>query len=694
MMSKKLKIKYIKSKFIVTLFLIFCSFNIFSQTLFYSDIFHGGITGNGATRGSGSGTITMNVQIPPISTIKKAFLIAAREKDKEKITVTLNNKNYRFSDSTIITNGFLSFYQNPANFTNSSIHAIDITTDIDSSINIYNLFIPPPSGTSGVDGLFAFYYLYIVFENPIYPKINCNLFLNNQDVAPITTYSLNNINPFNNSKPIGLGVATSNFCGSSYSNDSSYISVNNNTIGLLGGEDQNSSMVTCASAWANFAHYNDTLFGLDDDTPDSLMGGTDALADIKSYVTNGDTSVDIVFTYQTLNNSNGGILTNPIRAVMLSYSTPCDTFTTTASTTQDTICLGDSVELNATGGATYSWFGAFGGLSDTSIANPMASPPKTTTYIVTIKNDSGCVKTEHVKIWVTQPIDSIITTPTICGNATGSITTHYNTNANYNFTLYDNNFNPLANNATGVFNQLAEGTYIVENTLHNCAFYDTVTVNSINNVTANFYSFPQAPWNNPNQPLGKAPMEVSFFNTSQNANGYQWSIAQQPNNDTIVEIPVCTGMTSNCGLQHFFTEGGTYQVCLIAYNNQPQCADTNCKTIFIDNNEEISLFIPNVFTPNGDNENDNFIIQLIGATYIESLEVQVFNRWGQRISNYELEIGNSITNLESPISNLTVWNGATTAGAAAPEGTYFYVVSYKTKAGETVTEKGTIMLLR
>src|SRR5690606_21120829 len=61
--SKKLKIKHIKSKFTVALFLIFCSFNIFSQTLFYSDIFHGGITGNGATRGSGSGTITMNVQI-------------------------------------------------------------------------------------------------------------------------------------------------------------------------------------------------------------------------------------------------------------------------------------------------------------------------------------------------------------------------------------------------------------------------------------------------------------------------------------------------------------------------------------------------------------------------------------------------------------------------------------------------------
>src|SRR5690606_1157188 len=109
-------------------------------------------------------------------------------------------------------------------------------------------------------------------------------------------------------------------------------------------------------------------------------------------------------------------------AYFLTYTTPCDTFTTTATTTQDTICLEDSVQLNATGGATYNWYGAFGGLNDTSIANPMASPPQTTTYIVTIKNDSGCVKTEHVKIWVTQPIDSITTKPTICGSATGSIT--------------------------------------------------------------------------------------------------------------------------------------------------------------------------------------------------------------------------------------------------------------------------------
>jgi len=299
----------------------------------------------------------------------------------------------------------------------------------------------------------------------------------------------------------------------------------------------------------------------------------------------------------------------------------------------------------------------------------MASPPKTTTYIVTIKNDSGCVKTEHVKIWVTQPIDSITTTPTICGNATGSITAHFNTNANYNFTLYDNNFNPLANNTTGVFNQLPEGTYIVENTLHNCTFYDTVTVNAVNNVQAAFIR-------NPTQ--GKAPLTVTLTNISNNANQFIWLLP----NDTFYSQH----------LTYTFTNGGSYPVCLVAYNNQPHCADTTCFTFIVEGN--VGLIIPNVFTPNNDGFNDVFSIQVIDAELISTIEVIIYNRWGQRISNYELEIGNSITNLESPISNLTVWNGTTTAGAAAPEGTYFYVITYKTKAGETVTEKGTVSLLR
>jgi len=46
------------------------------------------------------------------------------------------------------------------------------------------------------------------------------------------------------------------------------------------------------------------------------------------------------------------------------------------------------------------------------------------------------------------------------------------------------------------------------------------------------------------------------------------------------------------------------------------------------------------------------------------------------------------------MKKLLVWNGTTTAGSKASEDTYFYVITYITKTGETVVEKGTVSLLR
>lgn len=381
-------------KLILTYLLLSLSVFAFNQQLFYSDIVYGGVTANAGSVGLGSGTINLPVQIPANSTIKKAYLIAARDSLADDITIVLNGINYSFSDTTIVTNEFVS-YLNPSNIyrPKSTIHSLDITTNIDSSVNNYSLTIPPQLNFA--IGNYSLFYLYIVFENPLSPKITCNLFLNSQDVASITNYKLNHLSPIENFKPVSMSTSFSHACDTLI--DGSYIEVNSSNIGLIGGSDFNSSF-NCVGAWGNFSHYNDSLFGLDDDNPDSLMSATDVLADIKSYVNNSDTFVDILFRYQSPLWQNG-VLTNPVRTVMLSYSTPCDTFSTSITPT-DTICLGDSLQLNATGGSQYSWFGAFGGLSDTSIANPKVSPPQTTTYIVTITNDSGCVKTEQVKIWV------------------------------------------------------------------------------------------------------------------------------------------------------------------------------------------------------------------------------------------------------------------------------------------------------
>ncbi|MCB9360203.1 MAG: gliding motility-associated C-terminal domain-containing protein [Flavobacteriales bacterium] len=685
-----------KLTLIVTFISLVCYQFTQAQQLVYSDILYGGVTGNGATRGVGSGSINLSVQIPPNSSIRKAYLLAARDSATGvNTTVILNGIDYTFSDSTVITKGFTSIINGSLTYTNSSIHAIDITRDIDSSITSYNLFIPPPTTQ------FGFYYtiyMYIVFENNTFPLINCNLFFNNQDVSSLTNYNLSNLSPIKNLKPVCLTLITGHICDTLQ--DGSYVNVNNNNIGLIGGDDMNSSIVTCASVYSNFAHYNDSLFGLDDDTPDSLMAGTDALADIKSYVNNGDTAVNVTFTYQ----SNFAPLTNPIRAVMLSYATPCDTFSTSASTNTDTICAGEPVQLNATGGAEYSWFGAFGGLSDTSIANPIATPTQTTTYIVTIKNDSGCVKTEHVKIWV-NPLpkpDTIIVSPQRCGSQNGSIAVGTINNGGSPFTYSLTNLQTLAtsNQQLATFNNLLAGNYEIQITDANgCVWKDSATSAEINDINANFnlYTIPNV-FPQPN-PIGTAPLTVYTQNASVNANNFEWTISNQLTVNSIIVNDTIT-QYSSLNTQHTFEEGGTFEICLFAYNNIATCGDTVCKTIVIAPNPSIDslvIVIPNVFSPNGDGQNDNFVIEIQSANLLESLEVEIFNRWGQLVSGSRFDVqglASAMTNSSSGLGAFVIWDGTTTTGTKVPDGTYFYVFTYTTKTNETKTEKGAITLLR
>ena len=62
-----------------------------------------------------------------------------------------------------------------------------------------------------------------------------------------------------------------------------------------------------------------------------------------------------------------------------------------------TICAGDKTQISAFGGSTYSWSPGKT-LSDSTIANPIASPLDTTIYKVIIANPSGCSVTDSVTV--------------------------------------------------------------------------------------------------------------------------------------------------------------------------------------------------------------------------------------------------------------------------------------------------------
>ncbi len=72
--------------------------------------------------------------------------------------------------------------------------------------------------------------------------------------------------------------------------------------------------------------------------------------------------------------------------------------------------------------------------------------------------------------------------------------------------------------------------------------------------------------------------------------------------------------------------------------------------------------IPNVFTPNGDGINDEFVI--INLT--EGSSVTIYNRWGTLVFESLSASGGRLGG---------VWDGRTTAGIACVEGVYYYVVT-------------------
>ena len=77
--------------------------------------------------------------------------------------------------------------------------------------------------------------------------------------------------------------------------------------------------------------------------------------------------------------------------------------------------------------------------------------------------------------------------------------------------------------------------------------------------------------------------------------------------------------------QHQYADTGTYQIRLFV-QSPGGCPDTAYGTVRID--QELTLYIPNAFTPNGDGKNDGFIAVGIG---VMEYEMWIIDRWGREI---------------------------------------------------------------
>ncbi|MEO0585204.1 MAG: gliding motility-associated C-terminal domain-containing protein, partial [Bacteroidota bacterium] len=126
---------------------------------------------------------------------------------------------------------------------------------------------------------------------------------------------------------------------------------------------------------------------------------------------------------------------------------------------------------------------------------------------------------------------------------------------------------------------------------------------------------------------------------------------------------------------HTYQEKGLYSVTLTAYNSYFVCPTET--TVLINIIPDGSLFIPNVFTPNGDNRNDFFFV---GGEGMPIFQLEIFDQWGRSIKSFE-----SFTDR---------WDGNNKNGYPMPEGVYVYRVQGVFNDGQKIERAGTITLVR
>jgi gliding motility-associated-like protein len=290
------------------------------------------------------------------------------------------------------------------------------------------------------------------------------------------------------------------------------------------------------------------------------------------------------------------------------------------------------------GGALFNW-GPTTGLSNPDAAVTNAAPATTTTYTV-VASQGGCADTASIDI-------TVIPTPT-------ATFTHSATEGCYPFTvsMLQNSLNGVAyiwnfgdGSAVDNFPQAAHtyegpGTYYATLTVvgpGGCMdISDSLAVTIMAPPVADFGSDPEFP-----ATLSLPNTLANFVNSSTGANTYAWDFGD--------------GSTSgDISTSHTFTSEGQYMVTLSA-TNSIGCVSTVTHGPYIIVTPE--LFIPNVFSPNGDGQNDRFVVEYSGS---QPFTLQVMDRWG-----VQLYSGNN---------KVQGWDGANLNGAATPDGVYFYQV--------------------
>ncbi len=207
------------------------------------------------------------------------------------------------------------------------------------------------------------------------------------------------------------------------------------------------------------------------------------------------------------------------------------------------------------------------------------------------------------------------------------------------------------------------GTYSVS---ISCTDVNNCTGTAVNNNMITIVPKPIANFSVAPSDIVIANTDVSFTNASVNSNSSLWNFGDQSSGGN--------NISSNPAPSHTYTDAGTYCIKLFV-QNMVGCIDSvdNCITV----TNDVSIIIPNIFTPNGDGKNDLFFIT---TTAVKDLDCTIYDRWGIKMTEWNTLNGG--------------WDGRTKSGKMAQDGVYFYIVKVTAVNGEAIKKQGFLQLVK
>lgn len=255
---------------------------------------------------------------------------------------------------------------------------------------------------------------------------------------------------------------------------------------------------------------------------------------------------------------------------------------------------------NINGGATQNFNSDGTGLGSLAAPTNAAGTFVYTLTSVTDANGTVCVLTGINTVTITVVTSNI--TPTF------DVQGPYCVGTNFTLPTISNNF--VSGTWSPAINTNSTTTYTFTPDPGQCSDIAQTTVTIVPEPVASFTANPTS---------GVAPIDITFTNNSTDANSYIWNFGNGNNSNSSSNQVINT-----------YLSGGQYNIILTASNGI--CQDSINLIINIENPPSLIYHIPNVFTPNNDQKNDEFFIE---THYAKSVFVEIFNRWGNLIKVLE-----------------------------------------------------------